>query len=381
LRLAIAALGGALGLLCAACAPGGPSGEQPRSGGDPPTLSEWDQVILADGRLELGEGVTPYDLNTALFTDYALKLRTVSLPDGAAPAAYDPQNSFDFPVGAVITKTFFYPRSEGGFDHVAQAGRLMDHFDGRALELDAVRLIETRVLVRREDGWRALPYVWNEAQTEARLSRIGAALDLMLVSELGEARPLAYFAPNVNQCAGCHVTDTDAGGLQPIGPKARHLNGDFAYIHGVENQLDHWRSAGLLHGGPAPAEAPRTEPVIEPFQVSELLEAQARGYLDINCAHCHSQTGPADTSGLFLEPWTQTGPPLGLCKPPIAAGRGTGGRLYGVVPGDADASILVHRMESEAADIMMPELGRSVAHAEGVALIAAWVNALPGDCG
>ena len=35
------------------------------------------------------------------------------------------------------------------------------------------RLIETRLLVRGNKGWVALPYIWNEAQTEAVLSVAG----------------------------------------------------------------------------------------------------------------------------------------------------------------------------------------------------------------
>jgi len=371
----------ALAALAGACAPDAREPRATQRDADPATLSEWGELELSDGMLVLADGATPYDLNTALFTDYALKLRTVRLPDGAPPAGYDARESFDFPVGTVITKTFFYPRAAGGADHVAQVGRLEDHFDGRALDLSEVRLIETRILVRRADGWRAAPYVWNEAQSEARLARAGAFVDLMLVSEMGEVRALPYATPTVNQCAGCHVTDTADGGLQPIGPKARHLNGEFAYETGRENQLVHWRAAGLLDGGPEPQAAPRTEPFSGEIRLGALLDGQARGYLDINCAHCHSRTGPADTSGLFLEPWTPAGPHLGLCKPPIAAGRGTGGRRFGIVPGAPEDSILVHRVESEAADVMMPELGRAVAHAEGAALLAAWVAATPGDCG
>ena len=41
------------------------------------------------------------------------------------------------------------------------------------LTLDKVRLVETRLLVRRASGWLALPYVWNAEQTEARLMRSG----------------------------------------------------------------------------------------------------------------------------------------------------------------------------------------------------------------
>ena len=34
----------------------------------------------------------------------------------------------------------------------------------------------------------------------------------------------------------------------------------------------------------------------------------------------------------------------GICKSPVASGRGTGNRLYDIVPGDPDASILEFRV-------------------------------------
>jgi ABC-type thiamin/hydroxymethylpyrimidine transport system permease subunit len=37
-------------------------------------------------------------------------------------------------------------------------------------------------------------------------------------------------------------------------------------------------------------------------------------------------------------------------------------------------------MESDEADKMMPEIGRTTVHKEGAALIAEWVAALDGDC-
>lgn len=349
--------------------------------GRPAQLSDWGQVDVGGGRLMLGEGVTPYDLNTGLFTDYAQKLRTVWIPAAAGPAGYEPVDAFDFPVGTVITKTFYYPRAAGGFDHVALSDAGMAHYADRALDLQAVRLIETRVLVHRASGWEALPYLWNEDQTEASLARTGAFVDLVLVSEAGPQR-LDYAVPNVNQCAGCHETDTSDGvGARPIGPRARHINSDFDYFDGVANQITRWSETGLLTGAPAADAAPRQAVWSGDLTLAGMaLDHAARSYLDINCAHCHSRTGPADTSGLYLESHEPAGPNLGLCKLPIAAGRGTGNLSFDIVPGDADQSILVHRMDSVQADVMMPELGRALRHSEGVALVAAWINAMSGDC-
>jgi hypothetical protein len=75
------------------------------------------------------------------------------------------------------------------------------------------------------------------------------------------------------------------------------------------------------------------------------------------------------------------GPEMGRCKPPIAAGSGTGGHKFSIVPGDPDASILTYRLASTDPGSMMPELGRGLAHEEGVALIRAWIADMDGDCG
>ena len=368
---------------CSADVPPEPPRPQIQAEGWPTTLSDWGQLAAGGGQLVLGERVTPYDLNTALFSDYALKLRTVWIPESAGPAMYEPREAFAFPQGAVITKTFYYPRDGSSLTRVRADGASLDHFDGHALDLEAVRLVETRILVRRGAGWDAASYVWDDAQREATLARTGAFVDLTLVSQTGQAAALDYLVPNVNQCANCHVTDTtDGRGARPIGPRARHLNRDFEYFGRTANQLVAWTELGLLTGAPEPDDAPRATAWTSGVPMTALeLDAAARAYIDINCAHCHSRTGQADTSGLYLEPWEPVGPNFGVCKPPIAAGRGTGNRSYGIVPGDGDASILAYRMASDRADIMMPELGRATAHNEGVALITAWIDAMAGGCG
>lgn len=71
---------------------------------------------------------------------------------------------------------------------------------------------------------------------------------------------------------------------------------------------------------------------------------------------------------------------LGFCKQPIAAGKGTGNRRYDIVPGHAADSIFDYRLDSDDPAIMMPEVGRSVVHREGVALIRAWIDAQSGSC-
>ncbi|MEZ5491320.1 MAG: hypothetical protein R3F50_13505 [Gammaproteobacteria bacterium] len=101
----------------------------------------------------------------------------------------------------------------------------------------------------------------------------------------------------------------------------------------------------------------------------------------MNCGHCHNPYGAADTSALLLDGYTRTPRQMGLCKPPVAAGGGAGDRLFGIVPGEPEQSILLYRMQSVEPDEMMPELGRSLVHEEGLDLIRAWIEALEGSCG
>lgn len=297
------------------------------------------------------EGVMPYDLNTPLFTDYAEKMRFVRLPDGET-VPYNGKEVLNFPVGTHIVKTFFY------------------YDDARKPEKGR-RLIETRVLEHAETGWKALSYVWNEDQSDAYLEVAGADLPVTFVNTSGKKKKFTYTVPNVNQCKGCHSFN---GAMSPIGPSARQLNGDYAYASGAANQLDHWQQAGLLTGLPADhAEIPR---IAEWDNPTEPLDDRARAWLDINCAHCHRAEGPASTSGFFLD-IHQTDPTvLGVNKVPVAAGRGSGGLKYDIEPGKPGKSILYYRIASKDPGIMMPELGRSLVHEEGVALIKEWIKGM-----
>lgn len=344
--------------------------------GRPELLSEWAQLHVSNGQLVLGDDVVPYELNSALFSDYAHKLRTVWLPDGSEPAAYQADEVFDFPVGTVITKTFYFP-----VETDAQDGQVLKVTTAAAalaapLDLSKVRLLETRVLVHREDGWQAWPYMWNHEQTEATLQRTGGLIPLTLVDQTG-TEPFVYVVPDVNQCANCHATNHTTGLTQPIGPKARHLNTKIDLGDGPVSQLVSWQGAGLLGETPPAGEIPMAV-VWDDDSMS--LADRARAYLDINCSHCHNSTGSADTSGLFLEPMTELGFRLGVCKGPVAAGKGTGGRLVGIKPGEPDESIFVYRMETLDPGAMMPEVGRALMHTEGVDLISSWIDSLEGSC-
>lgn len=315
-----------------------------------PTLGAY-RLFLDARATRPNAGVTPYGLNTPLFSDYAEKDRFVYLPPGRA-AAYAGEGLLDLPVGATLVKTFAYPAD------LRRPG-------------EAVRVVETRLLIRKASGWTALAYVWNAEGDEAVLKRAGARFPVGFVDLGGVRREIEYAVPNANQCKECHSLN---GQIAPIGPKARNLNGDFAYAEGAENQLAHWSRLGLLTGAPPPAETPRAARWDDAAQP---LEARARAYLDANCAHCHNPAGIASNSGLFLTLEEQRPSALGVGKRPVAAGRGSGNLEVSIAPGRPDESILIYRMASTEPGVMMPELGRTLTHAEGLDLVRRYIASLP----
>ncbi|MDH5737672.1 MAG: hypothetical protein OEZ23_05145, partial [Gammaproteobacteria bacterium] len=335
---------------------------------DPDKLSDWQIFIRKNNVLHLNTGGQPYDLNTPLFTDYALKWRSIWLPDGKV-LSYLPEGIFELPVGTILSKTFFYRKNGDTLVKEIRPWPL-----STKLDLENIQLIETRLLVRRETGWSSLPYVWNSDQTEAYLEIAGDSLSLDL-RDSQDTVTFTYLIPNTNECQSCHTSDHGAHEIEPIGIKAMHLDKSNQMDDKEGNQLIRWQQSGLI-SRELPAKRPQAN--ADWKNEEETIARRARAYLDINCAHCHQPGGSGDTSQLFLGSQVTDMRQLGLCKPPIAAGQGTGGRPYSIVPGRPHESILLYRMETRDPGAMMPELGRSLQHKEGIALIARWIDEMNG---
>ncbi len=287
------------------------------------------------------DGVVLYTLNSPLFSDYASKLRFIKLPAGQS-VSYNPDSVLQFPVGTAIVKTFYYPVDERN----PKKGR---------------RLMETRVLLHEAKGWVALPYIWNKEQTDAVLEVAGGSDQVAWIDAAGKKQSFVYQVPNMNQCKGCHER---SGEMTPIGPSVRQLNDG--------QQLQHWETAGILKGLPKD----HIPALVNYADANASLDDRVKAYLDINCAHCHNATGPARSSGLYLDWNSKDRTAYGFLKPPVAAGRGSGNLSYDIVPGKPDQSILHYRMASRDPGVMMPELGRQLTHHEGVELVRAWISSL-----
>ena len=291
------------------------------------------------------EGVHPYSLVSPLFSDQTDKLRFVYVPEGLK-LGYVKDKVFIFPVGSTLIKTFAYLNMNGPLEQ---------------------QLLETRLLINTNAGWKAISYVWNEEQTDAKRAIAGATIPTSFLNSQGELVAVRYRAPNQNQCKECHQVNKV---MTPIGPKARNMNKDLNYQSGEMNQLLYWAALGWID------QKLDSISISSYTDVNASLDNRARAYLDINCGHCHIPGGSADTTGLYLNLIEENQEKLGIFKKPVAAGRASGNLKYSIVPGHADDSIMLFRMKSLDPGIMMPESGRALADDAGIKLIKEWIDKL-----
>jgi uncharacterized repeat protein (TIGR03806 family) len=279
----------------------------------------------------------PYALRTPLFSDYSEKQRFLYLPAGKSYTV-NADGRLQFPVGSALIKSFGY--------HDA-AGQL--------------KVIETRLLLHRAEGWVTLPYVWKADGSDAELKLGGTRRPVQFVKPDGVNASISYAVPNKNQCKQCHSTKDN---VMPIGPVWQNLRFGSAAAEKAFAKRGIW---------------PKTLPPVEAKwddEKSGLLEARALAYLRVNCGHCHKPTGSASNSGLFFDDHIRTAASLGIGKRPVAAGRGSGNFDFIIEAGHPERSILIHRMESTDPGIAMPEVGRATAHDEGIKLLEEWIASL-----
>ena len=314
------------------------------------TLSEYQFFEGSLKNLEPGFGVIPYKLSSPLFTDYAKKKRFVWMPNNTKATYIDDATSLNFPVGTIIIKNFYY-------DNV--------------LPNNETKIIETRLMIRKNEGWIFADYVWNTEQTEASLDMNGSFVDIEWL-EGAETKTVQYRIPNEAECQTCHkITEIS----EPTGTKPRNLNIIYNYNDGAANQLDKLLSLGYLEGN-LPSDISQLPNYND---TSESLDLRVRAYLDINCAHCHSDETHCDYRPMrfdFSSTIDYTN--IGVCvDPDTDLGVGL---AHIVEPGDARNSVLHFRLNSTEQSNRMPLLGRTIIHTEGLELIEQWIDGLTTEC-
>ncbi len=317
----------------------------------PASLAE---LALYDGPLadlHPAKGVLPYEVSAQLWADGARKSRFIALPDGET-ATFDAGEAWAFPIGTKVIKNFYFS------------------LDPRAAD-GPRRIIETRVLRFEEAGWTPYVYRWNDDQTEAKLSPGGSRVNVVAVDDGGKTSVREYVVPNTNQCSNCHARGHS---LHLLGVTTPQLDIDVSRGGKTVNQLRWLQQRGVVGGASIDPKA--YAHLEDPFGGAS-LELRARSWLHANCAHCHRSGGGAESTALTLLFGENDATHIGICKPPVAAGSGTGGKKFDIVPGKPDDSIMPFRIASTAPQIKMPELPNRVPDAKGLALIRAWISAMP----
>lgn len=298
-------------------------------------------------------GVLPYLPISSLFTDYAHKKRFVWMPANTKASYQSDGTILNFPTGAVLIKTFFYEN---------------------VLPNNVTKIIETRLMIHKEDGWIFADYIWNEEQNEAFLDTTGDGANVPFEwIQDGETKFVNYRIPSESQCYTCHkVSEINS----PIGLKPQNLNSEYSFSDGTINQLQKWVDVGYLEDN-VPT---NILTVVNWEDTTQPIDLRVRSYFDINCAGCHSNTGHCDYRSLRMS-FSETENPenLGICVPPDTPIPGFEDSNM-ITPGDPENSILFYRLSTNDEEYRMPLLGRTIRHEESLALIEEWINSLTNNC-
>ncbi len=331
-----------------------------------PKLSDYKFFVGALKDLNPSDELLPYQPASSLFSDYAHKKRFVWMPKGLKASFNTDHTILELPVGAVLIKSFYYENVQ----NVSPVG--------------ATRIVETRLMIKKTDGWMFADYVWNAEQTEAYYDVDGSFTEITWKDENNAIKSANYRIPSMSQCIVCHKEKVNPDTPQetmkyiPIGIKPQNLNGNYQYGNVTKNQLQAWIDRGFLDAGfTFPTEANTT---IDYNDTSQSLFLRARSYVDANCAHCHMTNRHCDYRPMRFA-FSETGSLSGLRNMGVCVDtqdmQGFDPNLNKIInPRNPEQSMLFHRINTIDETIRMPLHGRTIIHEEGINLMRDWINSL-----
>jgi len=301
---------------------------------------------------KLADFVIPYDVNSPLWSDGALKTRGMVIPQGqkihvlnctanSAECLYGPEDDgrWVFPVGTVLVKNFIFD----------------DKF------------VETRLFVHRDSKtWVGYGYQWNEEQTEAT---VVPDEDRTVMFDTGQ-RQVSWTYPSRYNCMLCH---NKLGGSS-LGPETRQLN---RTVNG-ENLLEKLERLSVFD---APLPKPYLSALPTPYDSFEgkppagaSNEDLARSYLHANCAFCHRADG--SNSGTLDLRYGVTLANTNACNTqPMKGGAGLSTFTL-LTPGKPMESVIWARMQTLDDKNRMPQIGTYVVDQPGVKVVSDWITSI-----
>lgn len=312
-----------------------------------PKLSDYNFFDGDMSNLKPVYGVLPYRITSALFIDYAKAQTFVWMPKGSKASYVNDHSVLDFPDGAVLITTHYFENVVPNKD---------------------TQMIETRLLIKKEGEWVLANYKWNDEQSEAMLTTDGSFVAAK-IEHGNDIKAVNYKIPSYNECFTCHNKYDE---VLPIGPKPQNINADFPFKDGIKNQLKKWAEFGYLDTSNLPSEIVS---VVNWADESHPLDLRVRSYLDINCAHCHSDKGYCEYAPMRFS-FDKTGDFKNMGVGVKHSFQLEEELSHIITPGKAEDSALLFRISSTLDEYKMPIIGRNLQHKEGVLLIEQWINSL-----
>ena len=320
----------------------------------PKKLSE--TGIFADTpSLRPADGVVEYQINSHHWADGTHSRQWIGLPDSTQLKLF--QQS-DWKTGESAGR-FVFP-------HDSVAVKTVSYF-ANAQDKTSERHLETQLLHKNGDEWRAYNYIWNDDQTDALLQEDKAIDRSLIIKDLLEPdgfRKQIWRHSSRSECLLCHVWS--AGTVQGFWPP--QLN----RLEEKTNQLDRLAAMGLF------AESiPRQQPLVSPNDSHATLEDRGRSYLAMNCSTCHRKLG-GGTATFTFDPTI----PLDQSEYINALpSQGTFGipDARVIAPGDPSRSVILYRTLKSGRG-HMPQFGSNLIDTQGVQLLHDWITSMkPAD--
>jgi hypothetical protein len=305
-------------------------------------------------------GLIPYQPNTPLWSDAAVKSRYLALPNNGGSITPDeqigfaPTNYWTFPAGTVFVKNFDLVVNETN----ASA---------------PLRRLETRLLVRDINGAvYGVTYKWRPDNSEADLLTGALNEDIVITNATG-VRTQTWYYPSPADCLTCH---TPLAGYV-LGVNTRQLNGNLLYpaTGNTDNQLRTLNRLGLFNAAIDEANITNFAHLSALTNLSASLEDRARSYLDANCAQCHrpGNSIEANFDARYDTPLANQNITNYLAQHNL----GIDGACV-VKAKDIWRSVMLIRMNTNAPAIKMPPLARNLIDTNAVQVFTDWINSLPG---
>lgn len=347
---------------------------------------------------------TYFDVNSALWSDATAKKRWFILKPGKKITFRENDDYWDFPDSTIFVKNFSIDTVNGD-----STSRILWETRFLVLKKEAADPTKPTVLT---DKWFGFSYKWRPDQ-----------MDADLVADTGLPASIAWYPtgkgpgkvpvqkkwifPPRDKCISCHITSSidSSHGRSVLGFFTAQLNMPSPLTPGI-NQIEDFFVKGKFQGTkPANyAASHRWYGLKEPLSATVTNEKKARAYIAANCSGCHGDRGMRQgaTHGVDLNydyqlgvermqfEYKRVGWSYNLdTLPPVEAEDHPTKGVYLVTPGYPQKSAILYRqITRNTAPVdsffafdpernQMPPLATFEANDEAVAVISAWIEAIP----